>query len=562
MSSVPPSVGLSVSNTTVLSMGVAGIPMKEFLSEPTKLIIEGQSVNDETLKVSKTTPLPSLGRQTLCKLGATIYCTKEGMYMELPPNNIHQFFNGIKKEKREDNKEKAALYCWQLIGNFYSPLIHEVIQNLKAKIDSNTEELMYIILTSFEAVQLHCTAWYIRQKAETYQCLVQSFLNREEIVEATPRIYFGPEELGVAIDLTPLQQQRFREANSTPHLTLAVKPPAKPKDMGPMIVGIEREKQQHGYQPWAVIKLQNVQIDFITHNRGILQWKGKNHASTFEKQQPPEQPSPKLPMALNQVSSELWAKHKNHVGQVHSAVPHRVQLIKNAVLPSIRQYRLPPEAENGIEPVISALLEQGVLEKTQSPCNTPILPIPKVNRPNEWRFVQDLRAINKIVVAITPVVPDTNIILSAIPPTATVFTVIDLCSVFFSIPLNQESQYLFAFTHKKQQYTWTRLPQGYTESPAVYAAAVKRDLEDCSLSDQSVLLQYADDFLVASSHGYRCMQDSLELLQHLCERGHRVSLQKLQFCQTQVQYLGFHISQGQSQLGPERIQTIENGMRS
>uniref|UniRef100_UPI00398F3790 protein NYNRIN-like n=1 Tax=Pristiophorus japonicus TaxID=55135 RepID=UPI00398F3790 len=54
------------------------------------------------------------------------------------------------------------------------------------------------------------------------------------------------------------------------------------------------------------------------------------------------------------------------------------------------------------------------------------------------------------------------------------------------------------------------------------------------------------------------MQDSLKLLQHLCERGHRVSLPKLQFCQTQVQYLGFHISQGQRQLGPERIQTIQS----
>uniref|UniRef100_UPI00398E47D7 uncharacterized protein n=1 Tax=Pristiophorus japonicus TaxID=55135 RepID=UPI00398E47D7 len=47
-----------------------------------------------------------------------------------------------------------------------------------------------------------------------------------------------------------------------------------------------------------------------------------------------------------------------------------------------------------------------------------------------------------------------------------------MCSAFYSIPLNQESQYLFAFTHKKQQYTWTRLPQGYTESPAVFATAV------------------------------------------------------------------------------------------
>ena len=50
--------------------------------------------------------------------------------------------------------------------------------------------------------------------------------------------------------------------------------------------------------------------------------------------------------------------------------------------------------------VIMSLLHQGVLVKTQSLCNTPMLLIPKVGRSNEWRFVQDLRAINKIVIPI------------------------------------------------------------------------------------------------------------------------------------------------------------------
>lgn len=63
MSSVPPSVRLPVSNTTVVSVGVAGIPMKEPLSEPTKLEIEGRQISNETLIVSKTVPLPLLGRQ-------------------------------------------------------------------------------------------------------------------------------------------------------------------------------------------------------------------------------------------------------------------------------------------------------------------------------------------------------------------------------------------------------------------------------------------------------------------------------------------------------------------
>lgn len=55
------------------------------------------------------------------------------------------------------------------------------------------------------------------------------------------------------------------------------------------------------------------------------------------------------------------------------------------------------------------------------------------------------------------------------------------------------------------------------------------NLEDCSMSDQSVLLQYADDLLVASNSGYYCIQDSLRLLPHLCEQGHRLECHSKSF---------------------------------
>ncbi|XP_053177619.1 uncharacterized protein LOC128361258 [Scomber japonicus] len=192
------------------------------------------------------------------------------------------------------------------------------------------------------------------------------------------------------------------------------------------------------------------------------------------------------------------------------------------------------------------------------PCNTPILPIPKPNRPDEWRFVQDLQAINNIVVPTAPIVPDTNSILASLPSNSTHYTVIDLCSAFFSIPLHLDSQYLFAFTFKGKQYTWRRLPQGYVESPTVYAAAVKRDLDDLHFRGGSTLLQYADDLLIASPSEEACRTDSILLLQRLAECGHRASLPKLQFCRSEVTYLGHLLKDGQRLLSPERVKLLVN----
>ena len=47
-----------------------------------------------------------------------------------------------------------------------------------------------------------------------------------------------------------------------------------------------------------------------------------------------------------------------------------------------------------------------------------------------------------------------------------------LSNAFFSIPLHQDSRFWFAFTFEGKRYTYTRLPQGYAESPMIFAAAI------------------------------------------------------------------------------------------
>ena len=188
-------------------------------------------------------------------------------------------------------------------------------------------------------------------------------------------------------------------------------------------------------------------------------------------------------------------------------------------------------------------LEKRILKECRSPYNTPILPVikHKVDKDEdpEYRFVQDLRAVNEHVIASHPVVPDPSLILTQIPVWAQYFTVLDLTGAFFSVPIAEESQSIFAFTWQGKQLTWTRLPQGFTSSPTIFSQILKNDLQDLVFPNKSVLIQYVDDLLLASKTKDHCVRDTEYLCIQLVKKEHGASLSKLQFCKQQVKYLGF-----------------------
>ncbi|XP_060779523.1 protein NYNRIN-like [Neoarius graeffei] len=146
--------------------------------------------------------------------------------------------------------------------------------------------------------------------------------------------------------------------------------------------------------------------------------------------------------------------------------------------------------------------------------------------------------------------------MSSIPCDHAYFSVIDLCSAFYSVPVGHETQPLFAFTHRGRQYTWTRLPQGFIDSPAVFTAVLRDALADLCLPRGSTVLQYADDLLVTAEDQDACAAATLSLLTLLAQKGFKVSRTKLQFCLTTVRYLGHDLSQGSRRLSPERVQVI------
>lgn len=135
-----------------------------------------------------------------------------------------------------------------------------------------------------------------------------------------------------------------------------------------------------------------------------------------------------MPLELQQLSPSLWSQHDFDTGFIN-CTPYRATL-KEGVNPVYhKQYPLSREKIESIRPMIQEFLKNGILEPVVSPYSTPINPVSKPD--GSVRFVQDLRAINNLIVPIAPIVPDVTQLLSAIPSAASHFSVIDLRHAFF-----------------------------------------------------------------------------------------------------------------------------------
>ena len=107
--------------------------------------------------------------------------------------------------------------------------------------------------------------------------------------------------------------------------------------------------------------------------------------------------------------------------------------------------------------------------------------------------------------------------------------------LFFSLPLAAQSQEIFAFEWTEGdgqlviQLTWTRLPQGFKNSPTLFNEALSEDLyEYQTRHPEVILLQYVDDLILAGTTEEACSRATGDLLQTLGTLGYRTSAKKAQ----------------------------------
>ncbi|XP_059687384.1 LOW QUALITY PROTEIN: uncharacterized protein LOC132319767 [Gavia stellata] len=262
----------------------------------------------------------------------------------------------------------------------------------------------------------------------------------------------------------------------------------------------------------------------------------------------------------DQVYPGVWAS--GIPGKAKNAELVVVKLKEGARPVRVKQYPLKLEDRRGVKSIIEEFIKFGLLIECSSEYNTPILPVKKPDG-KTYRLVQDLRAINKIVEDLHPVVANPYTLLTNLKETYEWFTVLDLKDAFFCLTLAPESRNLFAFewenpdSGRKTQLTWTVLPQGFKNSPTIFGNQLAKELEAWERPrGNGNFLQYVDDILIATETNAECKEWTVSLLNFLGLSGYRVSLQKAQILKKEVIYLGFVISKGQRQLGKDRKEAI------
>lgn len=115
------------------------------------------------------------------------------------------------------------------------------------------------------------------------------------------------------------------------------------------------------------------------------------------------------------------------------------------------------------------------------------------------------------------------------------FTSLDIASGFWTLPVHSEDQHKLAFNFANRQYTFTRCPFEYANSPAEFNIFLNKA---CTDAGSQGTLVYVDDILIRSQTLDEHIVEIDHVLGQLTAAGAKISLAKCQWCKTAVNYVG------------------------
>ncbi|XP_047676510.1 uncharacterized protein LOC113649215 isoform X1 [Tachysurus fulvidraco] len=544
-----------MSGRSLNSVGASGIIVKEKFTAPLRCVENNQQSFTFSFLLSECCPINLMGRDLICKLGINLISTPNGL--KVCRSQIGEF-QGVKWDPRP----LLYVYEWELSTSSVNSVNQALLD--KAYDVTNPTRTQYM-----NTHDLHCTAHTHTGPDVVYEQEWFEMQPKADVLLLT-KLYWDNYRCTAEVNLSsinvkPGKAHPFTIENSHPHVSLSKGETEKWEDLGmwtlkcvkaddwkpssdPTVLYSEKTKSYCMHLNW---------IAFVDRTVEIMPQADTDVLKTMWQMTHISGEDPRL----QAVPRELWATGKYDVGLIKNCSPVQITP-KSDYRPCKTQYPLKPEAIRGITPVFNSLLESGVIVPCEtSPVRTPIFPVRKprpLGDPEEWRFVQDLQVVNDAVIPRAPNVPNPHTILSQIPPESKWFSVVDLANAFFSVPVHPDSQFWFAFSFNGKPYTFTRLCQGFCESPTIYNEALKNSLESLTLTPGSAILQYMDDCMIAAPSKEQCEKDTIALLCHLAEEGHKASLSKLQFVKQQVKFLGHLISEQGKTIEQNRVAAIQN----
>lgn len=246
--------------------------------------------------------------------------------------------------------------------------------------------------------------------------------------------------------------------------------------------------------------------------------------------------------------SDVFSTHEFDVG-CSKSTQHEIKTTEDKPFRE-RSRRLPPADLEALRQHLSDLKEAGVITESRSPYASPIVVVRKKN--GKIRMCVDYRTLNRRTIPDQYTVPKIEDALACLNGSKW-FSVLDLRSGYYQVPMNETDKEKTAFICPLGFYQFERMPQGVSGAPATFQRIMERTVGDMNLLE---VLVYLDDLIVFGATLEEHEQRLLKVLDRLKEEGLKLSLDKCQFCQPSVSYVGHIVSQDGVSTDPKKTEAV------
>ena len=198
--------------------------------------------------------------------------------------------------------------------------------------------------------------------------------------------------------------------------------------------------------------------------------------------------------------------------------------------------RTPFALREKVDTLVREMLEQKVIEPSESPWASPIVLLQKKN--GGVRFCVDYRKLNgltKLDEFPLPRIDDTLDLLSG----ARYFTTLDLASGYWQVAMEESSKEKTAFTTYSGLYQFKKMPFGLVNAPATFQRLMEVVLSGLA---RTVYLVYLDDILVIGKTLEEHNVNLARVLERMRSAGLRFQPKKCHFAREELGYLGYVVS--------------------
>jgi transposase InsO family protein len=200
------------------------------------------------------------------------------------------------------------------------------------------------------------------------------------------------------------------------------------------------------------------------------------------------------------------------------------------------------------------MLEDKIIQHSQSPWNFPILIVPKkldASGRRKWRICVDFRKLNEVTVGDSSPLPNTQEILDKVGR-ARYFSALDCASGYHQVPLAEDDRVKTAFSTAAGHYEYLRMPFGLKSAPSTF----QRLMNSVFLGLIGMrCFVYLDDILFGES-----LQEHNERLREVFDRLRQCNLKmepdKCEFLNTKLSYLGHIVTNEGVKPDPDKVRAI------